>query len=200
MFPSDFLISLQSPLHPQNGNEHLSIIVQDLIRCDCEGGDISIILNHHISIFGKMRIENLQPRTFKHILSKTFFIVPAFYLFQPFGGTFEKINIWLCNVQCFVKSLFWEIFCVPGSWSGGWWWRRRVSWLGLLPRDLTSRDTRRENASISSTVTPSPAINWVGASPPMIMRKQVFENPLSPKPSLRSDVSSMRTFISSCPV
>ena len=90
MFPSDFLISLQSPLHPQNGNEHLSIIVQDLIRCDCEGGDISIILNHHISIFRETRIENLQLRTFMHILSKKF-IVLSFYLFQLFGGvvTFE---------------------------------------------------------------------------------------------------------------
>ena len=43
------------------------------------------------------------------------------------------------------------------------------------PPGLTSSlDQRRENASISSTVTQSPAINWVGAAPPIIMRKRLF--------------------------
>ena len=156
MFPSDFLISLQSPLHPQNGNEHLSIIVQNLIRCDCEGGDISIILHHHIFILWYK-----EDRLYKLSVYFIIYVMGFLLLFicsNSFTVTSGKINIRCCRalsgLQCCVKSLFWEIFCVS-PWQLVWRVvRRRVSWLGLLPWDW---DTGRESASISFTVIPSPA-------------------------------------------
>ena len=154
MFPSDFLISLQSPLHPQNGNEHLSIIVQNLIRCDCEGGDISIILHHHIFILWYK-----EDRLYKCIFYVMGFLL-LFICSNSFTVTSGKINIRCCTgtewfaMLCQVTILR-DILCQ--SLAAGLGWRvvrRLVSWLGLLPWDW---DTGRESASISFTVIPSPA-------------------------------------------